>query len=74
MNDVTVTCDRCGKQIEGIEHETATGGFYRIKVDGEGWGKYTNPGERVVCDDCMWHDPRYLVDYPPTRRAEMGQA
>lgn len=69
MSNITVKCDRCGKLIEGVEYPPeegklgATGGFYRIKEDGVGWGKYTNPGERVICDACMWQDERYIADY-----------
>ena len=30
--NVTVTCDRCKQQVEGIRHETATGGFYVVAL------------------------------------------
>lgn len=71
---MTFTCDRCHKDIvDGAEYPPLDGklgftaGFYRIAHDGEGWGKYTNPGERVICDACMWSDERYLKDYPHMR-------
>jgi hypothetical protein len=59
---VTVTCDRCGKEVSGMEGANATAGFYRVT---EGiWHKYANEGEEVLCDSCMQSDPRYLADYP----------
>jgi len=60
---VTVKCDRCGKMIDGIRTETATAGFYAVGPTGEPWGNYANSGEIIVCDTCMWKDPRYLKDY-----------
>ncbi len=69
VSNVTVTCDRCKQPIDGAEYGSDevklgfTSGFYRITEDGKGWGKYTNPGERIICDACMWRDARYQADY-----------
>lgn len=69
MTDFHGVCDRCGKQIEGMwepKTDTAPGftaGWYRVDEDGVGWGRYTNPGERIICDACMWADPRYREVY-----------
>ena len=60
--EVTVQCDRCKKQVNGIKTETATGGFYEV-ANPLGWGKYADPGEKIVCDNCMWNDPRYIAVY-----------
>ena len=54
-------CDRCKKLVEGGEGDTFTSGFYY--VDKGCWAKYGNPYETVVCDRCMWGDPRYVADY-----------
>ena len=60
---ITVTCDRCGREVNGLEGDGGTAGFYRVA---EGiWSKYANEGEAVLCDACMQSDPRYLADYPP---------
>jgi hypothetical protein len=60
---ITVTCDRCGREVIGMEGDGGTAGFYRVA---EGiWSKYANEGEAILCDACMQSDPRYLADYPP---------
>jgi hypothetical protein len=57
-----ITCDRCGKEIDGFRGEYATAGFY--DVTGQSWwSRYARPGERNVCDDCMWQDAGYRADY-----------
>ncbi len=62
--NVTVVCDRCNKEVQGIKVEgVATGGFYEVGPTGEPWGRFANPGETIVCDDCMCHDPRYIAVY-----------
>jgi hypothetical protein len=67
MPDLTVTCSRCGRQVDGYEDKTATSGFYRISPDGM-CSQFANPGETVICDDCMWSDERYLAIYPHMRQ------
>jgi hypothetical protein len=61
MATVHVTCSRCKANIEGVRGEDFTGGFYDVRPTDSpaGWDKYANPGETVLCDPCMWNDPRY---------------
>jgi hypothetical protein len=62
MSKVTVKCDRCDKMVDGIENEIGTAGFYRL--DGY-WSKFKRDEvEKVICDDCMWIDPKYIKEYP----------
>lgn len=71
MPQVTVKCDRCKRLIVGWQSTTpltSTAGFYRILTPGLGWGKFANPGEQIVCDSCMQHDPRYLAVYGVSTR------
>ncbi len=66
--EILVHCDRCGKEVFGLDVEGFTSGFYRVA---EGiWSQYANPGEAVLCDACMQSDPRYLADYPPAGQSE----
>ena len=60
---VTITCDRCKKEVNGLESENFTAGFYNVSR-GSCWNEYGNSGENRICDKCMWTDPRYLKDYP----------
>ena len=58
---LTVTCDRCGAQVNGVSGEFGTAGFYYV---GSGyWSLYARPGEANVCDRCMWTDPGFRHDY-----------
>jgi len=63
--NVKIKCDRCGKEVEGIESPVGTGGFYR--VESGLWSKYKKIGETRICDSCMWKDEGYLKDYPSMR-------
>lgn len=66
--NVTIICDRCGATVEGIrssfEYEgriiNTTGGFYDLTL---GWERFAKPGEKVICDKCMWADPEYGKEY-----------
>ena len=70
---VTVVCDRCHNTVEGYEISgSGTGGFYRTE-DPRGWGRFANPGEKVVCDVCMQADPRYQAEYPAARGPHIPQ-
>ena len=59
-------CSRCRKAIEGFRPPDGgmTAGYYHALS----WKKYANPGEVIICDDCMWADPRYIADYGDMRR------
>lgn len=60
---ITVTCDRCGKQVDGLHVEgVATAGYYMVG-EGKAFAKYARPGESIVCDDCMHSDPAYQAEY-----------
>lgn len=57
----TVHCDRCQSDVEGyIDPEGWSAGVY---VTTSYWSKFANPGEKQVCDACMWADPRYIAKY-----------
>lgn len=62
------TCDRCKHKIADFTMPVGglTSGYYLVTC--ETWREYGNKGEQIVCDDCMWHDPRYRRDY----RGESG--
>ena len=66
MPTVSVECSRCHKTVDGVEFEAAPGvpggtaGFYRLDAY---WGKFADEGETILCDSCMWHDPRYQAVY-----------
>jgi hypothetical protein len=65
MKEVTITCDRCGKVVNGIVDElpegTVTGGFY--DVTDEYWSRFAVWEEENVCDECMHSDPGYKAIY-----------
>ena len=48
-----IRCDRCKQWVEGEIWDIGTSGVYK------GWKKYMDPGEDVICEACMWSDPRY---------------
>jgi hypothetical protein len=62
MERVNVQCDRCKKMVDGIEDTYSTGGFYRI-TKGDYWEKFANDGEKVICNQCMFTDERYIQKY-----------
>ena len=64
---VNYKCDRCGKVVNGFRITGyATAGYYN--VENGCWNKYANQNEKIVCDDCMGEDERYLTDYPNMRQ------
>lgn len=77
---ITITCDRCKKQIEGIkdsffDQETNktyeyTGGYYEIEPNGY-WGQFANEGETLICDACMHGDERYKKVYNPPKEVNL---
>ena len=64
LREVTVSCDRCHRDVKGLESNTATAGFYRVQ-EGSPWNAFANAGEQVLCDSCVWADERYQVKYGP---------
>ena len=66
-----MTCDRCKKTFDGDKVETPeiaaaayfTCGYYEVGPSAKAWGQFANPGENIVCDACMFADPRYIAVY-----------
>jgi hypothetical protein len=54
-------CDRCHKKFDGEIWADGSAGCY--VVDSGYWHRYARPYETVICDECMWADPRYIADY-----------
>lgn len=70
MNEVTITCNRCGKVVHGVCSETPqgkmTGGYYDVS---EGyWAQFARWEETEICDDCMFADPKYAKLYGSSPR------
>lgn len=67
MKNITITCDRCGKKVEGTMDlcpstgVIVTGGYYLV-AEGN-WKEYQRDEEEYVCDDCMHSDPKYKKLY-----------
>jgi hypothetical protein len=60
LSDLDPNCDRCKRDIKDFRQPDAggmTAGYYYR------WFDFTDPGEEVVCDECMWADPRYIAVY-----------
>jgi len=57
-------CDRCKQDFDGDKIPgVATFGYYEVGPAGTPWGQFANPGEVVVCDQCMRSDPRFIAIY-----------
>lgn len=58
-----VECDHCHKWVEGFlpDEGGASAGVY------VGWTKFTEFGEYIVCDSCMWKNERFLAVHPHMR-------
>lgn len=56
-------CSRCKKDISGLMRvrDYGTCGYYEVSHGI--WSHYAKPGERYLCDACMWADPRYIEIY-----------
>lgn len=68
MRIVKITCDRCGKEVEGtIDRCPSTGtittGGYYIVSEGSNWNEYQRDDEEYICDECMHEDPFYKKLY-----------
>jgi len=65
--NITITCDRCGKIVEGTLEGTQamdniiTEGYYIVNEGN--WKEFGRWEEEVVCDDCMHSDPKYKKIY-----------
>lgn len=68
MKDITVTCDRCGKVVEGTigvcpsTGAIITGGYYNVG-DESSWHEFARWEEEIVCDDCMHSCSNYKKIY-----------
>jgi len=56
-----IHCDRCHKKVEGDIWEEGSAGVYVVAYGY--WMMFALPFESVICDCCMWKDPRYIVRY-----------
>jgi len=67
MKAIQITCDRCGKSVNGFISVTpkdgviVTNGYY-IVAEGN-WKEFQQDDEEYVCDDCMHSDPQYKKLY-----------
>jgi hypothetical protein len=52
-----VHCNRCHKDVEGTIDGPMSSGVY---VD---WVEFMDSEEHIICDSCMWSDPRYIKVY-----------
>ena len=60
----TRRCSRCHKIVDQEPFPLKSGvtaGYYNVQGDPTfEWGCYARPGEKYVCDPCMWADPKYM--------------
>lgn len=61
-----VRCDRCHKAVECSLNPDCTSGIYDTRP-GSYWARFSNENERIVCDQCIWADPRYIEVYGVNR-------
>jgi hypothetical protein len=60
----TRRCSRCRKVVdrEPFPRTGMTAGYYDVQGDPSyEWGCYARPGEKFLCDSCMWADPKYIL-------------
>lgn len=62
---MNMNCDRCKKDFEGFRSLIFTAGYYDVSGNIEsGWGKFRqSPYEQIVCDECMFKDPKFIAIY-----------
>jgi len=69
-----MSCDRCHNDFEGFKakggpelKDMITAGYYDLSGDDKidySWAKFRqHPDEKVVCDECMFKDPKYIEIY-----------
>jgi len=65
--NILIKCDRCGKMVKGDKYDPVgdfdgvTAGYYEVEKGY--WNKFANAGEKKSCDDCMFHDQKYINIY-----------
>ena len=60
----TRRCGRCHKIVEQepFNPRGFTAGYYDVQGDPNvEWGCYARPGEKYLCDSCMWSDPKFIL-------------
>lgn len=66
MSVMILKCDRCKEHKPGEVYEGTSCGFYVVsEMPGECnyWANFARSGERLICDACMWSDPRYVAEF-----------
>lgn len=60
---IHIVCDRCHQEVKDAAKDCngTTGGYY--EVERGPWWKFANPGEKYLCDACMFADARYISAY-----------
>lgn len=62
MPKVAIKCNRCNRESDGYETDVGTAGFYKLTGY---WTQFKrSEKEEVICDECMWVDPKYIEMYP----------
>ncbi len=60
----TRRCSRCHKVVDREPFPASDGmtaGYYNVQGDPNvEWGCYARPGEKYLCDACMWIDPKFI--------------
>ena len=54
-------CDRCKNIIGDLETNIFVSTYY--EVENYPWKKFSNPGEKTICNKCMKEDPHYIKMY-----------
>jgi hypothetical protein len=61
----TRRCGRCHKVVDREPfpaNDGMTAGYYDVQGDSRfEWGCYARPGEKYVCDPCLWSDPKFIA-------------
>lgn len=56
-----VFCARCDEKFPKSQSGMSAG-YYDCSGDSY-WGNFVNPGEDILCDECMWGNPSYQAIY-----------
>jgi hypothetical protein len=65
-----LTCPRCKRVVEGSASWNpgqATAGWYHRA----GWARFMRADEQLLCDACMWAEPRYVEVYGVVTTTEL---